>query len=100
MKRAASLIARLQPVRKLQLTRAAKKNMKHTRTRLLNDLGERIAAHRAKAGLSLEDLSSRMGISKGNLCDIENGKRDPRYLTLKAIAEGLSVPLTQLLNKL
>jgi len=41
-----------------------------------------------------------MGISKGNLSDIERGKRDPRYSTLKAIAEGLEVPLSQLVKGL
>jgi transcriptional regulator with XRE-family HTH domain len=39
-----------------------------------------------------------MGISKGNLSDIENGKRDPRYSTLKAIAEGLEISLARLLR--
>jgi len=41
-----------------------------------------------------------MGISKGNLSDIEHGKRDPRYSTLSAIAEGLEIPLSQLLKGL
>lgn len=39
-----------------------------------------------------------MKISKGNLSDIENGKRDPRLSTLVAIAEGLGLKLTQLLR--
>lgn len=42
-------------------------------------------------------LSQRMSISKGNLSDIERGKRDPRFLTLLAIAEGLQIPFSELL---
>jgi len=39
-----------------------------------------------------------MGISKGNLSDIENGRRDPRFSTLRSIASGLGMKLSQLLR--
>lgn len=61
-------------------------------------LGQRIAALRRKKGITLEKLAYEMGISKGNLSDIENGKRDPRYTTLKAIADGLEISISQLLK--
>ena len=48
----------------------------------------------------IEKLAYEMGISKGNLCDIEHGKRDPRYTTLRAIAEGLDLSIAQLLRDL
>lgn len=60
-------------------------------------LGKRIADFRRKRGATLDWLSHRMSISKGNLSDIERGKRDPRFLTLLAIAEGLQVPISELL---
>jgi transcriptional regulator with XRE-family HTH domain len=60
-------------------------------------LGKRIAEHRRKRGATLDWLSQRMSISKGNLSDIERGKRDPRFLTLLAIAEGLQVSICDLL---
>lgn len=63
-------------------------------------LGERISRQRKKRGLTLEKLAYEMGISKGNLSDIEHGKRDPRYTTLKAIAQGMSIPISQLLKDL
>jgi len=66
----------------------------------ISDLGERISKRRRSRGLTLEKLAYEMGISKGNLSDIENGKRDPRYTTLRAIAEGLDMPLSQLLKEL
>jgi transcriptional regulator with XRE-family HTH domain len=63
-------------------------------------LGNRISATRKKRGITLERLAYEMGISKGNLSDIEHGKRDARFTTLKAIAEGLEVSLSSLLKDL
>ncbi len=65
----------------------------------LKNLGKRIGALRRKRGITLEKLAYEMGISKGNLSDIENGKRDPRYTTLRAIAEGLDISVSQLLKE-
>ncbi len=61
-------------------------------------LGQHISKERQKRGISLDRLAEEMKISKGNLSDIENGKRDPRFSTLVAIAEGLGMRLTQLLR--
>ncbi len=61
-------------------------------------LGKHIAKERQKRGISLETLATEMDISKGNLSDIENGKRDPRFSTLKAIAQGLELDLSRLLK--
>jgi len=74
--------------------------MTDDRTKSLQVLGERISSLRKKRGTTLEKLAYEMGISKGNLSDIEHGKRDPRYSTLSAIAEGLEIPLSQLLKGL
>lgn len=71
--------------------------MEYTQQICLNLLGERISKQRKKRGITLEKLAYEMGISKGNLSDIERGKRNPRYLTLRAIAEGLEISVSQLL---
>ena len=63
-------------------------------------LGERIKTLRSKKGITLEKLAYGVGISKGNLSDIERGKNDPRYSTLKAIADGLEMSLAQLVKDL
>jgi len=63
-------------------------------------LGQRIFEARKKKGITLDELSIRMHISKGNLSDIERGKRDPRFQTLKAIAEGLGLKLQALVKGL
>ncbi len=39
-----------------------------------------------------------MGLSKGNLSDIERGRRDPRFTTLRAIATGLRIPVALLIK--
>jgi len=66
----------------------------------LEILGQRVAKKRRARGLTIERLAYEMGISKGNLSDIENGKRDPRYTTLQAISEGLEISISQLLKDL
>ena len=63
-------------------------------------LGNRISTLRKQRGLTLEQLAYGMGMSKGNLSDIENGKRDPRFSTLKLIADGLNMSISQLLKGL
>lgn len=71
-----------------------------SKTESLILLGQRISVERKKRGITLERLAYEMDISKGNLSDIENGKKDLRYSTLKAIAEGLDVPMSKLLKDL
>ncbi len=61
-------------------------------------MGQKISVERKKRGITLEKLAYEMDISKGNLSDIEHGKKDPRFSTLKAIAEGLEIPLARLLK--
>ena len=72
---------------------------KKTAAVLLPQLGHHISVERKKRGITLERLAYEMEISKGNLSDIENGKRDPRFTTLRAIADGLEIPLSKLLDK-
>jgi transcriptional regulator with XRE-family HTH domain len=67
-----------------------------TRKEVLQKLGSRISRLRQKRGFSIEKLAYEMGMSKGNLSNIENGKRDPRLTTLRAIAMGLQVPIAAL----
>lgn len=70
------------------------------REKHLKLLGQRITAKRRERSLSLEALAYGVGISKGNLSDIESFKRDPRYTTLVAIADGLELTLSELLDEL
>ena len=63
-------------------------------------LGDQVVKLRQKRGLSLERLAYEAGISKGNLSDIENGKKDPRLSTLLLIASGLDISVSSLLKSL
>jgi transcriptional regulator with XRE-family HTH domain len=72
--------------------------MARTNEPLLSALGERISLQRKKRGITLDQLASKMSISKGNLSDIERGKRDPRYSTLLAISQGLHMHVCDLLQ--
>ncbi|MFN8845402.1 MAG: helix-turn-helix domain-containing protein [Bdellovibrionales bacterium] len=70
--------------------------------RRLLKLGERITSwrRRRRRQMTIEELSTKMSISKGNLSDIEAGKKDPRYSTLLAISEGLGITISTLLREL
>lgn len=68
--------------------------------RRLLKLGEKIASWRRRRDMTLEELAAKMSISKGNLSDIENGKKDPRYSTLLAVAEGFGITVATLLREL
>lgn len=68
--------------------------------RRLLKLGERITSWRRRRQMTIEELSTKMSISKGNLSDIEAGKKDPRYSTLLAISEGLGITISTLLREL
>ncbi|PIU01242.1 MAG: XRE family transcriptional regulator [Bdellovibrionales bacterium CG10_big_fil_rev_8_21_14_0_10_45_34] len=63
-------------------------------------LGANIQSWRKRRLMTVEALANKAGISKGNLSDIENGKKDPRYLTLYFIAEALNLKVANLLARL
>lgn len=67
---------------------------------LLKKIGSRIKAERLRKGITAERLAYEMGISKGNLSEVERGLRDVRISTLELIAEGLEVTLTKLFKDL
>jgi transcriptional regulator with XRE-family HTH domain len=58
----------------------------------------RIAAGRREAGLSLDELASRSGVSKGTLVQIEQGRANPSLSTLCRLAVGLGVSVTDLVD--
>ncbi len=66
----------------------------------LKFLGLRIKEEREIKGLSSERLAYQVGISKGNLSEIERGMRDARISTLALIADGLDMTLSKLLKDL
>lgn len=64
----------------------------------LATLGSRIRYARSKAGMTLSQLSLRVGRAPSMLSQIENGKREPRLPLLTAIAQALDVSVDSLLQ--
>lgn len=61
-------------------------------------LGSAIRALRKRLGLTVEALATRAGVSAGMLSQLERGLGNPAFESLARLAEGLSIPLSQLLR--
>lgn len=66
----------------------------------LKKLGDRIQKLRIARGVDQNSFAEKYGISRTQLYMIENGKTNPRLLTLQKIANGLEVNLSELLENL
>ncbi len=64
----------------------------------LPDLGQRIAVHRGRLGLSQTVIAERAGLAASYLSRIENSKIFPTVPTAQKIATALRVPLSELLG--
>jgi transcriptional regulator with XRE-family HTH domain len=45
--------------------------------------------------MTLEDLSSRSDLTPNYIGNVEHGQRDPSLTTMKALADGLDMPLAE-----
>jgi len=61
--------------------------------------GDRIASLREKWGLTQEELSSKLGISRAALSHYETNRREPDYETLRNIANFFDISLDYLLGR-
>lgn len=61
-------------------------------------LAHKIVQNRKMLGMSQEELSEKANINLRTLQRIEKGASDPRGHTLRAIAEGLEVPVEELMD--
>lgn len=62
-------------------------------------VAENLKAIRKKRRLSQEQLEIRSGVSQSGISAIERGERVPTIDTLKLLAQGLCVPLDELLTE-
>lgn len=62
-------------------------------------VAENLKAIRKKRRLSQEQLEIRSGVSQSGISAIERGERVPTIDTLKLLAQGLRVPLDELLTE-
>ena len=56
-------------------------------------IGKRIKEQRKKLGLTQTEIKSAVGISSGNLSDIENGNREKAIERLQTARKGFFSPL-------
>ncbi|MGO4496790.1 helix-turn-helix transcriptional regulator [Paenibacillus sp. 2RAB27] len=61
--------------------------------------GDRIALLREKRGLTQEDLSVKIGISRASLSHYETNRREPDYETINKIANFFNVSIDYLLGR-
>lgn len=62
------------------------------------DVGKMIAKIRLERGYSQYQLAEKLNMSKQAISNYENGKREPNYMALEAIADALNVPMTMLIS--
>jgi transcriptional regulator with XRE-family HTH domain len=63
-------------------------------------LGKRIRSLRLEKGWSQVEMADLLGMNRGYLSEIETGKKDPSLTMLKILADGLSIPLSKLVEEL
>ena len=61
--------------------------------RACRELMQQLRARRERQGLSLSEVSERVGIDKGNLSRLEQGKGNPTLSTITRVASALSAKL-------
>ncbi len=62
----------------------------------MTSLGDALVWYRVQRGLSQEQLAARIALSRQEIAQIEQGKRQPSPDVLRAIADGLDVQLGHL----
>jgi transcriptional regulator with XRE-family HTH domain len=68
--------------------------------KLLENFGARIKALRQERGLSLLALANECDMELSQVHRIEQGKINTTLSTLQALAKGLNIPMSELVEKL
>jgi transcriptional regulator with XRE-family HTH domain len=63
-------------------------------------LAEKIKKRRKTLGLSQEKLAEKCGFDRTYISLLERSERNPSYLNLKKLSDGLGISLSELLNEL
>jgi transcriptional regulator with XRE-family HTH domain len=67
---------------------------------LIKALGQIIKEHRERQEKTMYKISAEVGVPKATWREIELGLKDFRFTTIWRIAEGLDIPLDQLIKEL
>lgn len=66
---------------------------------IYNEIGKRIQKARDEAGLSQEELASRLGLTQAALSNYELGKRRLHLANLKSMAKALNKPISYFIEE-
>jgi transcriptional regulator with XRE-family HTH domain len=75
--------------------RPIRKRSPDTRERAL---GAVITELRLKKGLTGQEVAEKVGVNDGHMNEIENGKQNPTFKVLQAIADFHKIPLWRLIQ--
>jgi transcriptional regulator with XRE-family HTH domain len=64
-----------------------------------SEIGKRIKAFRTKKGITLEQLASQTGFTKGYLSKVEKSEKSPPVSTLGIIARALGITISTILGE-
>lgn len=67
---------------------------------LQTELGKLIKEYRLKTNKSISLLTAEVGMTKSLLADTEKGIKDPQFSTLWRLAQGLNIPLSEIIKEL
>ena len=73
--------------------------MRVDRDKVLKRFGKSLAQLRREAGLTQEALADRAGLHPTYIGGLDRGARNPTVLTVLALAKGLNVPPSALLER-
>ena len=61
-------------------------------------IGEKIREIRISKGMTQKELAAKLDTTQQNLAQYENGKRNPKLMTIQKIADALNVELDELMG--
>nr|WP_317268873.1 helix-turn-helix transcriptional regulator [Arthrospira sp. PLM2.Bin9] len=74
--------------------------MEKSKAKTLKALGFLIRQHRRAVGISQEELGLRCDLDRTYISGLERGFRNPSLTAIVALAEGLGITVSQLLDNL
>ena len=66
--------------------------------KISKQLGQNMKRIRAKKGMSQSDIARALGVDRGYISNIENGKKNPTIATIQKLANALGVSANELLK--
>lgn len=64
----------------------------------LKELGKVIRVKRESKGLTQVELANKSGLDRNYIGMVERGERNPSYLSLQKIAQGLGLPVDEMIK--